>query len=182
MYDGATHWLESKETAKFINESLEAMCRTRLHNILHAHQFYFISFDLIVFEFVFDFFPLFYFGYFYFYFYINSSWLFLFFISFLLQFIFHRLNVFFFSVDFDFIDFFVMGHRQILWFICPIFLLSRLTARWKPSCLDFTSVAEYKLTLSVWFLRHFDFYLIRYCVGMFYVVFKFSGRCEPMCL
>lgn len=95
---------------------------------------------------------------------------------------FSSVECFFFSVDFDFIDFFVMGHRQFLWFICPIFLRSRLTARWKPSCLDFTSVAEYKLTLSVWFLRHFDFYLIRYCVGMFYVVFKFSGRCEPMCL
>lgn len=48
---------------------------------------------------------------------------------------------------FDFIDSFAMGHRQLLWFICSIFRLSRLTARWNPSCLDFTSAVEYKLTL-----------------------------------
>lgn len=75
-------------------------------------------------------------------------------------------NLFFIGwcfLHFDFIDSFAMGHRQLLWFICSIFRLSRLTARWNPSCLDFTSAVEYKLTLFELFFQHIYFYLILYC-------------------
>lgn len=150
MYDAATQWLESEETAEFINESFEIY--TRLHNILHTDLF--IPSDLIAFVFG----PFF-------------SWcccysIYHFFSWFLLFLSRFYSNLFFIGwcfLHFDFIDSFALGHRQLLWFICSIFRLSRLTARWNPSCLDFTSAVEYKLTLFELFFQHIYFYLILYC-------------------
>lgn len=106
------------------------------------------------------------------------------FISFSLQFI-----SFFFVLWFCVFCFhwllFLMGHRQFLWYICPIFLVSRLTARWNLSCLDFSNCCRIQIDPFLYFIyvyfffwNIFIFIWCFYCFcRCFYVVFGMLCAC-----